>query len=127
MPKYVAIHPVEPPVDKEAVASVATKCKASLSTDAYWVKSWLQLDESGRVSRVFCEWDSKDEETLRKTLLASIPELPPTEGVFEITEICNPNTNFIPVWIKHGLENPSFKEGFRTPEHVLLFQARDLQ
>jgi len=88
MPRYLAIHLVDPPVDDELVRPIAKKCKANLSTDAYWVRSWLQLTEDGRVSKVFCEWDSKDADSVRHSLAASIPELPPSEGIFEVVEIC---------------------------------------
>lgn len=70
MPKFVAIHPVDPPAPypSDAVKSLARKCKAGLSMDAYWVKSWLQLNDKGEVTRVFCEWDGKDAESVRKSL-----------------------------------------------------------
>ncbi len=87
MPRYIAIHPVEPPVNGELVAPMAKKCKANLTSDAYWVRSWLQLTDDGRVSKVFCEWDSKDVDSVRHSLAASIPELPPSEGIFEVVEI----------------------------------------
>ena len=87
MPRFIAIHPVHPTVDAEAVGPIAKKCKAGLSLDACWVKSWLQLTDEGKVSKVFCEWDGKDAASVRKSLAASIPELPPTEGVFQVAEI----------------------------------------
>lgn len=87
MPRYIAIHPIDPPVNGEEVSPIAKKCKANLSTDAYWVRSWLQLTDEGKVSKVFCEWDSSDADTVRRSLAASIPELPPSEGIFEVTEI----------------------------------------
>ena len=86
MPKFIAIHPVDPPADMEAVVPIAKRCKAGHNLDAYWVKSWLQLS-NGKVARVFCEWDAKDADSVRATLESAIPELPPTEGVFEVTEI----------------------------------------
>lgn len=87
MPKFVAIHPVSPPVMPDAVGPLAKKCKAGVSLDAYWVRSWLQLNEKGEVTKVFCEWDGKDVESVRKSLAASLPELPPSEGIFPIAEI----------------------------------------
>jgi len=87
MPRYIAIHPVDPPVEGDQVAPIAKKCKASLSTDAYWVKSWLQLTDDGKVSKVFCEWDAKDADAVRQSVAASIPELPASEGVFQFAEI----------------------------------------
>jgi len=88
MPRYIAIHPVDPPVHGDELAQLAKRSKASLSTDAYWVKSWLQLTEDGKVSKVFCEWDAKDADSILKSVEASIPELPASEGVFQVAEIC---------------------------------------
>lgn len=51
MPRFIAIHPVDPPVDAGAVGPIAKKCKAGLSLDAYWVKSWLQLTDEGKYQR----------------------------------------------------------------------------
>ncbi|HEX3033949.1 MAG TPA: hypothetical protein VHT73_02305 [Thermodesulfobacteriota bacterium] len=87
MPKFLAIHPVDPPANREAVPALAKKCKAGLSMDAYWVKSWLQLNNRGEVTKIFCEWDGKDIESVRKSLEASLPELPPSEGIFQMAEI----------------------------------------
>lgn len=86
MPKYIAIHPVDPPAERQDVIPIAKRCKAGHNLDAYWVRSQLQM-EGGKITRVFCEWDAKDANTVRKTLENSIPELPPSEGVFEISEI----------------------------------------
>jgi len=87
MPRYIAIHPIDPPVNGESVVPIAKSCKANLSADAYWVRSWLQLTDEGKVSRVFCEWDSKDVNSIRQSLSASVPEFPPSEGIFQIAEI----------------------------------------
>jgi hypothetical protein len=87
MPKFIAIHPVDPPAPQDAVPPLAKKCKAGVSLDAYWVRSWLQLNEKGEVTKVFCQWDGKDAESVRKSLEASLPELPPSDGVFQMTEI----------------------------------------
>jgi hypothetical protein len=41
MGKFIAVHPVDPPVGKDAVVPIAKKAKAGVSLNAYWVKSWL--------------------------------------------------------------------------------------
>ncbi|MGB7291119.1 MAG: hypothetical protein WBD99_02990 [Thermodesulfobacteriota bacterium] len=91
MPKFIAIHPIEPPAPQEAVPPLAKKCKAGVSLDAYWVGSWLQLNEKGEVTKVYCEWDAKDAESVRKSLAVSLPELPPSEGIFPMAEIHGEN------------------------------------
>lgn len=85
MPRFIAIHPVNPPVKPGDVAPVAKKCKAGVSLDAYWVSSWLQLNDKGKVTKVFCTWDGKDAESIRNSCAASIPELPFSE-VYEMAE-----------------------------------------
>jgi len=62
MAKFIAIHPVDPPVPfpSEGFEAVARKCKAGVDLDAYWVRSWLQLNDKGEVIKVYCEWDGKD-------------------------------------------------------------------
>jgi hypothetical protein len=87
MPRFIAIHPVDPPASLEAVVPIARKCKAGVSLDAYWVGSRLQLNDKGEVTKVFCEWDGKDADSVRKSLKASIPELPPSEGIFPMAVI----------------------------------------
>ncbi len=87
MPKFLAIYPVDPPVNPEAVTPLAKKCKAGVSPDTYWVKSWLQYNGKGEITRVLCEWDAKDAESVYRSIIASLPELPPSEGIFQVSEI----------------------------------------
>ena len=86
MSKYLVIHPVEPAVSKDDVVPIAKKAKNALTKDAYWVKSWLKLNDKGEVSAVYCEWDGKDADSVKETLKNSIPELPFSE-VTEMSEI----------------------------------------
>ena len=86
MGKFIAVHPVDPPVGKDAVVPIAKKAKAGLSLDAYWVKSWLKLNDKGEVTAVYCEWDGKHAQSVRDALTKSIPELPFSE-VSEMAEI----------------------------------------
>jgi len=86
MSKYIAIHPVEPAANMEDVGPIAKKAKAGLSTDAYWVKSWLKLNDNGQVEAIYCEWDGKDAQTVQDAIMNTIPELPFSE-VSEMAEI----------------------------------------
>lgn len=79
MAKYLAIHPVDPPVNADDVGPIAKKAKAAVTKDAYWVKSWLKLTDDGKVAAVYCEWDGKDAESVKSALKQSIPELPFSE------------------------------------------------
>lgn len=86
MSKYLAIHPVDPPLSADDVGPVAKKAKAVANKDAYWVKSWLKLNDEGKVTAVYCEWDGKDAEAVKGALRSSIPELPFSE-VSQMAEI----------------------------------------
>lgn len=79
MAKYLAIHPVDPPVSADDVGPAAKKAKAAVSKDAYWVKSVLKLNDEGKVTAIYCEWDGKDAESVKDALRKSIPELPFSE------------------------------------------------
>jgi hypothetical protein len=69
MAKYLAIHPVDPPVNADDVGPIAKKAKAAVTKDAYWVKSWLKLTDDGKVAAV----------SVKSALKQSIPELPFSE------------------------------------------------
>ena len=78
--KFLAIHPLETPLAAEESAPLAKKIKAGCKLDAYWVKSWAQLNAEGKVVKVFCQWDGASAEAIQK-VLDEFPELP-TEGIY---------------------------------------------
>ena len=86
MAKFIAVHPLETPLTSDEVAPSARRVKAESTLDAYWVGSWLVLNEEGNIIRIYCEWDGKDAESIRSVLAKSAPELP-TEGVYPMGEI----------------------------------------
>jgi len=86
MAKFIAVHPLKTPATSEEIIPVAKKAKAGNSLDAYWVSSWLQLNDQGKITKIFCEWDAKDAGSVSKALARSIPELP-VEGVYPMAEI----------------------------------------
>ena len=87
MPKFLVIHPIDPPLSRETLTPHAMKVKAALSPDAYWVGSYLQLNDKGEVIKVISEWDSKDAESIRKTCANSIPDFPASEGILPVAII----------------------------------------
>jgi len=82
MPKFLAVHPFPKPVPVKEGTPLAKKVKANSTLDAYWVRSWAQLNEKGDVVKLFCEWNAKDMAAIHK-VLAKIPELP-CEGVYPL-------------------------------------------
>ena len=82
MPKFLAIHPFPKPVSLKEGTPLAKKVQATSTVDAYWVRSWGQLNEKGDFVKLFCEWNAKDMGSVRK-VLGKIPELP-CEGVYPL-------------------------------------------
>jgi len=39
--------------------------KANSNSDAYWVGCWIQLDDKGNVSKIICDWESKNFKSLK--------------------------------------------------------------
>jgi len=84
MGKFLAIHPL-PGITVEEGTPIARAVKANSNMDAYWVVSWAQLNEQGKITKLFCEWDAKDAESVKK-IVSKIPGLP-TEGVYPMGKI----------------------------------------
>lgn len=81
MPKFLVVHPPLPaPATVEELTPLGKKVKANSTLDAYWVRSWLQCDEEGKIVRLSCEWNAVDAESVRE-VLAKVPELP-VEGIY---------------------------------------------
>ena len=85
MAKFLAVHTLPSPATTEQAAPIAKAVKAGSSADGYWVGSWLQLNEQGKITKLFCEWDAKDAESIRK-ILAKIPQLP-TAGIYPMGKV----------------------------------------
>jgi len=82
MPKFLAVHPMPSfPTFAEAMP-VARMVKANSTVDAYWVRSCAQLNEEGKIVKLFCEWNAKNIEAIRKAI-ADIPIQ--TEGIYPMS------------------------------------------
>ena len=80
MAKYFAIHPVGSELTIEGGTPLAKSIKAHLTADAYWIGS-VYVPEAGAL---YCTWDAKDADAIRKVLAKAAPDLP-TEGPYLIT------------------------------------------
>ena len=80
MPKFLVVHTMPAPMTVEEVMPLAKKVKANATVDAYWVKSWVQLNEEGKGVKIYCEQNAVDVESIRK-VLAKVPELP-VDGIY---------------------------------------------
>jgi len=81
MPKFLAVHPMPKPVTVKEIA-LGKKVKANATLEAYWVRSWAQLNEEGKIVKILCEWNAVDIGAVRK-VLAKVPELP-VEGIYPL-------------------------------------------
>jgi hypothetical protein len=80
MPKFLAVHVMPSPMTIEEGTPLAKKVKAHRTVDAYWVRSWGQVNKEGKIAKLFCEWNATNIEAVKK-VLAKIPELS-TEGIY---------------------------------------------
>ena len=85
MGKFLAPHTLPSPMTVEEATPIAKAVKANSSADAYWVGSWLQMNEQGKVTKLLCEWDAKDAESIRK-IFAKIPQLP-VDGIYPMGKV----------------------------------------
>jgi len=85
MAKFLAVHTLPAPVTPEEAAPLGKKAKANVTADAYWVKSWVQLNEEGKMVRIYCEWNGKDEDAVRE-VLDKTPELP-LDGLYPMVVV----------------------------------------
>jgi len=88
MGKFLAVHTLPSPATTEQVIPVAKAAKAKSTTEAYWIGSWVQLDEKGNVTRIFCEWDAKDAGSIRKIFDEIVKTIPfPVDGIWPMTKV----------------------------------------
>jgi len=80
MTKFLAVHSLPAPATVEEATPLGKKVKANATVDAYWVRSWCQLNEEGKIVKILCEWNAVNKEAVRK-VLARVPEMP-LEGIY---------------------------------------------
>ncbi len=86
MAKFMAVHTLKKPTARDEIAPAAKSVKAHNTADAYWIKSWFQLNEGGKITKIICEWDGRDAQSVAKALAISAPDLP-VDGVYPMAEI----------------------------------------
>ena len=68
MGKLFVTHTMSLPIPISEVVQVTNAAKSNSNSDTYWVGSWIQLNGKGDVSKVICEWESKDFKSLKISL-----------------------------------------------------------
>ncbi len=84
MPKFLVVHPIPTPVTIEEGAPVAKAAKANSTLDAYWVNSWAQLNQEGKIVKILCQWNATNAEAVRK-VIKKIPA--PSEGPYPMAVV----------------------------------------
>ena len=84
MPKFLAVHPMPGPVTIEEATPLGKKAKSLCTADTYWVGSWAQLDDKGKIVKILCEWNAKDLKSVKA--LIEKAEMP-TEGVYPMMKV----------------------------------------
>jgi hypothetical protein len=79
MPKFLAVHPFPTPVGIEEGTPLGKAVKANSTVDAYWVCSWAQLNEEGKVVKLLCQWNATSIAAIR-AVIANVPIT--TEGIY---------------------------------------------
>ena len=85
MGKFLVGHTLPSPTAPEGAAGIAKAVKAACTTDAYWISSSALLNEQGKITKLFCEWDAKDVQSIRKAL-DKVPGLP-TDGIWPMVRV----------------------------------------
>ena len=86
MPKFLVVHPMASPATIEEATPIARKAKkTNTNVDAYWVGSWLQLNEDGKMTKILCEWNAVSPEAIMEEI-KKVPELK-VEGIYPMAKI----------------------------------------
>ena len=68
MPKFLAVHPLPTPATIQEATPIGKTAKAYATVDAYWVNSWCQLNEEGKIVKILCQWNAPNIEAVRKVV-----------------------------------------------------------
>ena len=88
MGKFLVVHTLPSPATIEEAGAIGKAAKANHTVDAYWVGAWSQLNEQGKITKIFCEWDAKDSASIRKVAdkVNSIVKLP-IDGIWPMAKV----------------------------------------
>ena len=85
VPKFIVIHTVPKEVLEEISATpseemaILIELRSLCTFDAYWVRSWIVFEQG----KVYCEWDAKDAESIRK-VFEKVPGAAPIDAIYEM-------------------------------------------
>jgi len=84
VPKFLVVHPIPAPVTLAEATPVAKAAKANSTVDAYWVQSWAQLNEEGKIVKILCQWNGANAEAISQ-VLKKVPA--PSEGPYPMAAV----------------------------------------
>jgi hypothetical protein len=89
MAKFVVFHTLSTPTPISEGEPFAKVVKKYSIPGANWVGSWIQLDERGNATKLCCEWDGKDKESIKRVLDRVLLEIPgvPTDGIYPLMKV----------------------------------------
>ncbi len=89
MAEFVVFHTLPAPTPLSATEPVAKAAKKYSTPDAYWVGAWTQLDEQCNATKICCEWDGKDKESIQRVLDRILLEIPgfPVDGPYPLMKV----------------------------------------
>lgn len=80
MPKFLVVHPVPVPATIEQATPIGKAFKELSHKNAYWITSWGLFNEEGKITKILCQWDAKDIDSI-KELTDKVDSIP-TEGIY---------------------------------------------
>jgi hypothetical protein len=89
MAKFIVYHTLPTPTPIPAAEPVGKATKKYSTPEAYWVGAWIQLDEQGHATKICCEWDAKDVESIQRVLDKVLLEIPgfPVDGPYPLMKV----------------------------------------
>ena len=81
MAKFMAVHTFSTPISREEANYLGRKVREKVTADTYWVSSWVQLDNEGKITQIICEWNAKDAKSTFDLLAGSGVNIP-LDGVY---------------------------------------------
>ena len=84
MPKFLVVHPIPTPITIAEATPVAKAAKANSTVDAYWIQSWAQLNEEGKIVKILCQWNGASAGAVVE-VLKKVPA--PSEGPYPMVAV----------------------------------------
>ena len=60
--------PLPTPLKPQEATPLGKAVKANVTIDAYWVDSWCQLNEEGKIVKILCQWNATNVEAVRDVI-----------------------------------------------------------